>query len=290
VSSIDSGVLVNDLKQMGVVEGDTLFVRASLGKVGRVKGGGQTILDALLTAVGTDGTLVSLAYTDCFLLRAKSDYVFDQNTESTAGSLPNLMLKHAKAFRSLHPTNSIVAIGAKAAQITSDHDATSNAYEPIRHLVNLDAKMMLIGCVNSSPGFTTAHLAELDLGLYKRLILAGLYFVKYRDASGGIKVFRYKDPGLCSISFQKFYSEYITNEILTTGKFGKAYTIWVPAKKAYAIEFEKLKKNKKYNLCDRPFCSTCNALRWDRLHRLPVFIFYKLLVLFKNKAKGRVVR
>lgn len=87
------------------------------------------------------------------------------------------MLSHPKAFRSKHPTNSYVAIGKNAKYIFGNHDENSGSYEPIRKIVELEGKMILIGCVESSPGFTTTHLAEVDLGLHKRIIFPNLWSI-----------------------------------------------------------------------------------------------------------------
>ena len=244
--SVDS--IVSDIRSLGVSPGDTLFVRANFGAIGRVKGGRNVILDALLETVGPDGTLVTLAYTKSFLFRPPKDYIFTAETESYAGALPNTMLKHPRALRSKHPTNSIVAIGAKARSIVDGHDEHSRAYEPIRKLVELNAKMMLIGIADSSPGFTTAHLAEQDLKMYRRVIFPKLYGAYYLDKNDNVSLFRRKDVGLCSSSYRKFYSYYVDNEILLSGRVGKAYSILVEAEPAYQIEKAILKKNPRFNV------------------------------------------
>jgi aminoglycoside N3'-acetyltransferase len=280
VITLDS--LVQDLNKMGVQAGDTLFVRAALGKVGRVEGGGEMIISSLLKAIGPSGTLVSLAFTRGFFIRPSKDYVFDLSTESYAGALPNIMLKHPEAKRSRHPMNSIVAIGANADLITDGHDESSSAYEPIRHLVNLNAKMMLIGCVDSSPGFTTTHLAEQDLKHYRYVIFPKLNCVYYKNKAGKIKLFRRPDLGLCSNSFRKFYSYYVDHEILISGYFGNAYSICVPANNAYAIERKILEHNPRFNICDNPECQMCNFRRWDRLYKAPGFLFRKIFQKIKK--------
>ena len=66
----DEDSLVNDLEALGVNKGDVLLVRADLGKVGKVKGRiGETIINALLTAVGIEGTIIALSFTKTFLLQ-----------------------------------------------------------------------------------------------------------------------------------------------------------------------------------------------------------------------------
>jgi len=91
--------------------------------------------------------------------------------------------------------------------------------------MDLNGKVVLVGCVSDSPGFTTAHLAEVDLGLHKRVIMPRLNVAKYYDENGQLKIFMRNDPGLCSNSFWKFYSYYVKRGVLNTGMVGNAYSI-----------------------------------------------------------------
>jgi aminoglycoside N3'-acetyltransferase len=52
--------LVTDLRRLGVREGDTLMVHASLRKIGPVERGANGVLDALDVAVGANGTLMMI--------------------------------------------------------------------------------------------------------------------------------------------------------------------------------------------------------------------------------------
>jgi aminoglycoside N3'-acetyltransferase len=265
--------LIEDLRRLGVGEGDTLLVRAAVRSVGIGKNAATVLLDSVLDALGPDGTLLSLSYT-------KSDWapfgnpssttLFTRDAPTYAGAFPQCMLDHPNSIRSLHPTNSIVAIGKHAKKITAGHDHNAAAYSPMRHLIELNGKMALIGCVASNPGFTTAHLAEQDLSMGRLYIWPTANKCFYIDETGERRVFRRPDPGFCSLSFWKFYGLYAKHEILNGGRVGEAYSLLVPAKQAYDIELAVLAKNKKFNICDNPHCTICNMRRWDRLHRLGI--------------------
>jgi aminoglycoside N3'-acetyltransferase len=268
-----------DLRNLGVVEGDVVLVRAGLKAVGAVEQG--NFLDALLDAVESRGTVASLAFTRGGLAwQASKIPPYTLDSVSYAGALPNMMITHPHAHRSLHPQCSIVAIGKHAQQLTDGHGPHSRAYEPVRKLIALKAKMLVVGCVGSSPGFTTAHLAEADLGLHRRRIAPWLAISRYFDEHGAIRTFYRTDPGLCSKSFWKFYAAYVKSGHLTTGLVGKAYSICAPAAECYAIEHEILANNKVFAVCDSADCVVCNVLRWDRIYRWPAFLFERL---FRNR-------
>lgn len=265
-----------DLRHIGVVEGDVILVRAALKTVGGLDHG--NFLDALLDVVESRGTVASLAFTrGGFAWQASKISPYTLDSVSYAGALPNMMIAHPHSHRSLHPQCSIVAIGKHAQQLTDGHGPHSRAYEPVRKLIALKAKMLVVGCVGSSPGFTTAHLAEADLGLHRRRIAPWLAISRYVDEHGAIRTFYRTDPGLCSKSFWKFYAAYVKSGHLTAGRVGKAYSICAPAAECYAIDHQILANNKSFAVCDSADCVVCNVLRWDRIYRWPVFLLGRIL-------------
>lgn len=266
----------HDLHKLGVVEGDVVLVRAGLKAVGARDQ--SSFLDALLDTVGSSGTVASLAFTKGgFAWQASKIPPYTLDSTSYAGALPNLMIARPHAHRSRHPQCSIVAIGKHARQLTDGHGPHSRAYEPVRKLIAHKAKMLVAGCVDSSPGFTTAHLAEADLGLHRRRIAPWLAISRYVDEHGTVRTFYRKDPGLCSKSFWKFYAAYVKGGHLAAGLVGNAYAICAPAAECYAIECELLEKNKAFSACDSFDCAACNLMRWDRIHRWPAFLLGRVL-------------
>lgn len=276
-------ILKNDLEKLGIKKGDILLVRADLGQIGKVDTKEkQDYVNFILDTIGEEGTLVGLSFTNSFFIKKNKNLIFDGKNKSYTGAFVNIMLNHSKALRSQHPTNSYVAIGKYAEYITKDHNEFSGAYEPIRKIIELNGKMLLIGCVSSSPGFTTTHLAEVDLGLHKRIILPSLDGVYYKK-NNEIKIFKRKDVGSCSSTFYKFYSFYVKNELLFQGYVGNAYTVLADAKKIYRLDLEILKKNSKITICHNPRCMLCRARRWDNLIDMPIFIIRYLYTKFLKR-------
>ncbi len=265
-----------DFTNLGIAPGDVVLVRAGLGAVGRVKGG--DFLGALLDLVGEKGTVVSLAFTSGGMAwQASKIPPYTRASASYAGALPNAMLAHPHSHRSLHPQCSFVAIGHHAQELTDGHGPDAGAYEPVRKLMAFKGKMLLAGCVSASPGFTTTHLAEVDLGLHRRRVAPWLFISRYVDEQGRVRIFHRSDPGLCSNSYWKFYSAYVNSGILSAGRIGKAYSICAPAAQCYEIERAILASDARFTICGSKDCLTCNLLRWDCVHRWPAYLLRRVL-------------
>lgn len=281
--------LVAAFKNLGINSGDTVLIRGALSAIGKVNR--NEFLKALLESVGPEGTIVSLAFTDStFLWKVKSLEPFTLKTRSYAGAIPNTMLAHPESHRSLHPQCSYVAIGRHAAEIVADHGPHSPAYEPIRKLINLDAKMVLIGCASSSPGFTTTHLAEADLGHHKKAVFPKIMAVSpYLDKNNEVRIYQRYDMGMCSKSYWKFYSHYVKEGLLKSAHIGAAYSIIISAKESYKLEKRILDGNPRFNICDDSTCISCNMLRWDRIHHTPGLIGRKIFNHLKKITRnGRI--
>lgn len=269
--------LKNDLENLGITKGDTVLVRADLGVIGKIETKKrEDYINFILEVVGEEGTIVGLSFTSGFFIKKNKNDFFDGKNKSYTGAFANTMLSHPKAIRSTHPTNSYVAIGKNAQYILENHDENSGAYEPIRKIVELSGKMILIGCVESSPGFTTTHLAEVDLGLHKRIIFPTLNRVYYKK-NDEIKLFKRKDLGSCSSTFYRFYGHYVKNELLQQGYIGNAYSILIDAKKAFDLDLKILESNPKITLCENPSCMLCRARRWDNLIDMPMFVVRNII-------------
>ena len=281
--------LREDLERLGLQRGDVALVRADVGEIGRVKGGtGDALLGALRDAVGAEGTLVALAFTRTqFLWRLDRDYVFDEKTPPTTGALARLFLDQPDAVRSRHPTNSFVAIGARAAEVLAGHDETTSSFEPMGRIVEARGKQVLIGCTRSSPGFTTVHWAQHVLGLDRRSILAGWFGSRYRR-DGQVRVFKRRDIGGCSHGFGKLYAEYEKEGLLRTGRVGQAESMLVEAPAAYALELRRLSEDPRAVFCDDALCPFCRG-SWlynkrDMLSFYPRYAWHRLR---KLVSRGR---
>lgn len=161
--------LQSHLLHLGVVPGDVLMVHASLRAVGPVVGGASVVVQALLDALGAQGTLV--AYVDFEPFFSEQDIadkqdaipVFDKRIAQAArdhGVLHETMRTWPGALRSDHPDAGVVAIGAQAEWITADHPFQYGYGEgsPFEKFVHAGGRVLMLGAPLDT--ITLLHYAE----------------------------------------------------------------------------------------------------------------------------------
>ena len=111
--------LVNDLRAIGLKEGDSVLVHSSFKSMGHIEGGIATLVDAFREVLGESGTLVvpTLTYSYVSVQNPVFDYV---NTPSCVGAISEYVRHLPDAIRSVHPTHSCAAIGMRAKEFTCD--------------------------------------------------------------------------------------------------------------------------------------------------------------------------
>lgn len=157
--AVSKARIVRDLKKLGVSDGDVIYVHSSLKSIGFVQGGPFTVIDALVEAVGPSGTLVMPAFSlhGSMLNTITSGRIFDPEAMScTLGFIPETFRKKAGVFRSIHPTHSVCAKGAKAKWITSGHHKCKTTFgkgTPYWKMVTQNAKVIGLGVDLAYPTF-----------------------------------------------------------------------------------------------------------------------------------------
>jgi aminoglycoside N3'-acetyltransferase len=216
-------------------------------------------MQSLLSAVGEGGTLLNGTFTESFWrFNVDRSFVFCDSTPSTSGALSKSFLSWPGRIRSKHPTNSFTAIGKQAATLVEGHDHNSLSYEPIGRAIDLNCKMLLIGCVDKRNGVASVHYAQETLGLTRRNLFSGSRAVLF-EKNGKPEFFVSRSGGGCSRGFWKFYSHFVTAGALMTGQFGDAYSVLIDGRKAYEITVDILRRDPKFALCDDPNCFSCRG-------------------------------
>ena len=156
-----------EASESGLRRGGALLVHASLSSMGAVPGGPETVVLGLLSALGTEGTLLmpalSYAHVD------KVHPVFDVwRTPSNVGAIPEHFRQRAGTVRSIHPTHSVCGIGPEADSILGGHqldESPCGANSPYRRLRDHDGQILFLGC-GLRPNTSMHSVEELEVPPY----------------------------------------------------------------------------------------------------------------------------
>lgn len=116
--------------ELEIKKGEILFVHSSVDKL-NLDFPFYKIIDLLLEKVGDDGTLIFPTYPKLSSYKfLRSGEIFNtKKTPSYMGILSEFARRHKNAKRSNHPIKSVVAIGAQADSIVSEHHLSIKPYD-----------------------------------------------------------------------------------------------------------------------------------------------------------------
>ena len=170
--------LVQDFQNLGVRDGMTLIVHSSLKSLGWVCGGEVAVVEALMKAVGKEGTIVmptqSAQLSEPFYWEnppvpeewwdtiRKEMPAYDPKTTPTfgMGRVVECFRHYEGVVRSNHPMASFAAWGKQCDAIVQDQPLSFSLGEqsPLQKLYDADAFILLIGVGYENN--TSLHLAE----------------------------------------------------------------------------------------------------------------------------------
>lgn len=139
------------LKQFLIKRGDVVFVHSAVGDL-NIDFEPTKLLDIIIDVIGAEGTVLFPAWH--FLNRAEDYYaenppIFNvKKTRSKLGFLTEWARMNKQSKRSLHPTNSIVAIGKDAEYFVADHQLAKypcGDKSPFYKLIGAKAKIIGLG-------------------------------------------------------------------------------------------------------------------------------------------------
>jgi hypothetical protein len=176
-----------------------------------------------------------------------------------SGALGRLVSELPGAVISKHPSHAFAGHGPRVVEILRKHTADTDCFFPVREMAHtIDFSMLLVGCVEESPGFSTVHAAQFELGLSQRHLIR--YLMRWdTDASGSRQSKVASEAPGCSSSFDKFYAAYQQNRNLVSGDWQGVSWIFIPsAKRALETELSILEKRPRFVNCGRWMCPTCS--------------------------------
>jgi aminoglycoside 3-N-acetyltransferase len=148
--------ILQGLKRLGIKKGDHLLVHTALGSFGKVAGGAETVIEALLEMVGAEGTVMMPTF-------GLPGETFDvKKSETTLGAVPQAFWKRKSAVRSRHPRAAVAVIGEKAKWLVAGHESEVLAHgenTPYVRLAEIGGKILLLGVDQDRS--TMLHVAEV---------------------------------------------------------------------------------------------------------------------------------
>lgn len=158
-------MLVRDLESLGLEPGSVAMVHCRMSALGRVVGGAETVLRALLDVLGPEGTL--MAYTgwqdeppddlDALDEKARRAYLEEQpvydprvaRARREYGRIPEALRTWPGSRHSGHPEAGVAAVGLLAETITAEHplDEAYGVGTPYSRLVALDGRVVALGAL-----------------------------------------------------------------------------------------------------------------------------------------------
>lgn len=184
--------LVAQLRKLGVQEGDVLLVHSSLSKIGYVEDGAQTVVNALIEAVGLEGHILMPTSPNNGL---QLDYVHNHDlfdvrySPSKLGAITECFREHPGVKRSWSPTEPVSCWGKNAEAFVSGHRGKLTPYDkdsPFYKVAEAKGKILYIGVTLINAG-TSLHLLEDAVENFMFPVYHHEIFrMKIRDEEGNI--------------------------------------------------------------------------------------------------------
>jgi len=198
--------LADDLRRLGIAEGDVLLVHSSLRSLGHVEGGPQTVVLALQDVLTPSGTLTmpTLSYEDIGPAQPRFDVT---QTPSCTGLITETFRTMPGVRRSLHPTHSLAAWGRLRDHIIEGHERCTSlgpVGSPWHKLFEHGASVLFMGCglhTNtmlhcveswaSAPGCLNDEVEQLEVVDYEGRVIA---VPQHRDAGRRWRFYAKMEP------------------------------------------------------------------------------------------------
>lgn len=287
--------LIKDLKDIGLEHGDMVFLRISYKSLGETEGGPQTFIDALLSVVGDEGTILAAAFSKryrTFFRFFNGDKIYKkEDTKPVTGIIPVFMVNNPNAEISEHPISPYVAIGHDAKEIIAYHTPEKDSYDIVGYMLkNYHPKCLRIG---GDVLDGTTHLAFSKAltksKQYQRRISYGMYYMN----TEGKKKWKVRTvSAFCRKGFEKFFYKYLYRDVvIREGRIGTGEAMLTDMRLSHELE-EKFIGSEPWILsCQDKDCIRCRvSFSYSDTSFLRFFTrqFLKLFLHDRKKALRRL--
>lgn len=237
--------LIRGYKKIGLKPGNTVLVHSSLKSFGFVQGGAETVIKALIEAVGPEGSVMVPALTGKRTDSRDNPPIFDvRSTSCWTGRIPETFRQLPESKRSLHPTHSVCAAGGKKEWLTQGHETGQSPCDrksPYYKNALQGGYIMLIGVDQNSN--TTIHCCEEIAGVDYHLQndFTDIYITGYEGEKILVRnrLHNWDKP---PVDFNKFDELYANQGIMKIDKIGNSVVRLIKAGDMVGFSVEKLRK------------------------------------------------
>lgn len=244
---ITRAMIRDALRRLGVRAGDIVLAHSSMKSFGRVRGGPDAVIGALLDCVGRRGTLLLPTFTGTAAMDAAHPPVFDaRRTPGWTGLISEVFRARPDVIRSLHPTHSVAAWGADADALIEGHEfaTTPCGWEtPFGRLIRRGGKVLFLGAdLESCTLFHSfEEFADVPYHIQREFVDATVI-----DAAGRKKIVRIKLHWWNPAAPRKFgvlEPLLARKRILRKGRVGNAVLRLLDARRCHEITMPLLGNN-----------------------------------------------
>ncbi|MCB9683700.1 MAG: AAC(3) family N-acetyltransferase [Alphaproteobacteria bacterium] len=255
--------------------GGVWIVHSSCRSLGAVEGGADAVVEALIAALGPEGTLMVPTFTTNLTDPARwaaplagherlatmariPAFRADRSPSFEMGAIPEAVRRHPRALRSDHPVTSWTSIGRRARELLADHplDDPEGEGGPLGRAWRLNATILLIGVGQDRN--TTIHLAESMLDLPHLHAMRDRYPVDGPDGRSWREV---EKTTHCSDGFVALEPLLVEVGVMSTFRLGDALVRRMSSPDVVRVATELLRRDPTALLCHDPVCPNCVTSR-----------------------------
>lgn len=254
--------IAEDLINLGVQKGDTLFLRVSYKAVGSIENGPISFIKALESVVGDEGTIIMTAFPHKHIRQLRWLYRNDIHSKRNiakpvTGIIPTLALTLPEAHISEKLEFPFVVIGKEASYLTINHTHEKYGYWLLQEAIEkFGCKCLRIG---GEPFLGSTHIAFDEIlkekGFYQKKLMKGMYIeekdgIKWREQSGTV---------FCREGFKNYVKEIQEASLISRGIVGNGEAYLTDMGKSLMKELEMFRNDIKIALCNNPDCLYCRT-------------------------------
>jgi len=243
--------ITDGLVELGLGESDLVVVHSSLSSFGKVEGGADAVVDAILEVIGRGGTLVVPTFTF-------GTGVFDADeTPSMVGAVTESVRRRPDSLRSRHPSHSVAATGPLAEAIVEGHELTHafGRASALYKVLQAGGRILQLGTTHTTNSMI--HVAE---EIAHSPYLDRQRQVEIRTQSGRIVRKWIRRPG-CSRGFDVLDEPLLDADAISHVIIGDCRARLMTARAVVEAAVGMLKFDPTSLLCNEPDCGTCAESR-----------------------------